>query len=49
VIHLRKEILFTTQAIRELSRTEKYKENVELLVSVPGIAVLSAMIIFDRN
>lgn len=44
VIHLRKEVLLATQAIRKLSKTEKYKDNVELLVSVPGISLLSAMI-----
>lgn len=48
VIHLRKEILFMTQEIRKLSRTEKYKKNVELLISVPGISTLSAMILLTE-
>lgn len=36
-------LLKLTRQIRELSKTPEYRENVELLVSVPGIATTTAM------
>lgn len=36
-------LLKLTRQIRELSRTPEYQENVELLLTVPGIGVLTAM------
>jgi len=42
--YLRKVILETTRTIRNLSRSEPYKDRVNLLRSIPGIGVLTAMI-----
>lgn len=36
-------LLKITRQVRELSKTAQYKRNVDLLVSVPGIGVLTAM------
>lgn len=36
-------LLRITRQIRELSRTADYKQNVDLLVSVPGVSTLTAM------
>lgn len=36
-------MLDMTRKIRELSKTPAYKENVELLTSIPGIALITAM------
>lgn len=41
--HQRSLLLKVTRQIRELSKTPEYKENVELLLSIPGIAELTAM------
>jgi len=43
--HLRKTISEVTKQIRSLAKTEKYSKNVELLCSIPGISILSAMIL----
>lgn len=43
--HLRKEISQITKQIRKLARTEKYSKSVDLLCTIPGISVLSAMIL----
>lgn len=43
VDHQRALLLKLTRQIRELSKTTEYRENVELLVSVPGIGILTAM------
>lgn len=48
VIYLRKEVLFATREIRKLSRTEKYKNEADLLISIPGISTLSAMILLTE-
>lgn len=48
VKHSRESLLKITKQIRTLSRTEAYRENVELLRSVPGIALLTAMIILTE-
>jgi transposase len=42
--YLRTVILDTTKTIRNLSRSENYKDQVELLRSIPGIGILTAMI-----
>ena len=47
-IYLRELILQVTRQIRELSKTESYKEQVILLRSVPGIGLLTAMIILTE-
>lgn len=46
--NLRKDVLLLTKGIRKLSRTDKYKKNVELLISIPGISTLSAMILITE-
>jgi len=45
---LRASILAITKQIRQLSNTEKYKGPVKLLKSVPGIGLLTAMIILTE-
>lgn len=46
--HLRGSLLRITQQIRALSRTESYQENVKLLLTVPGIALITAMTILTE-
>lgn len=43
--HMRNMVLQTTQQIRSLSRTPTYSEQVELLNSIPGIGLITSMII----
>lgn len=43
VNHQRSLLLKVTRQIRELSKTPEYHENVELLLSIPGIGELTAM------
>jgi transposase len=45
---LRKNILEITKQIRQLSHSEKYQRKVKLLQSIPGISLLSAMIILTE-
>jgi transposase len=45
---LRDQLKQINRQIRELAVTETYKRNVELLVSVPGIGVISAMTILTK-
>jgi len=40
---LKKQLLEVTRQIRALSKTDRYKENCELLISIPGISTLVAM------
>lgn len=40
---MRQELLSVTRKLRALSRTEKYAENMDLLISIPGIAFLTAI------
>ncbi|MEZ5055777.1 MAG: IS110 family transposase [Saprospiraceae bacterium] len=40
---LRKELLNINRQIRELSRTERYKEGNELLIKIPGIGLIVSM------
>lgn len=42
--HIRKQIADATKAIRRLSQTERYRDNVRYLTSIPGIGLSSAMI-----
>lgn len=42
-IYLRNQLLQVTRKIRELSRSEHYAEDVQLLCTIPGIAMLTAM------
>jgi len=46
--YLRGEILLITREIRKLAETEKYRERVNKLRTVPGIGVLNAMIILTE-
>lgn len=46
--NLRASILKVTKQIRNLSNTEKYKNNVELLKSVPGIGLITAMLLLTE-
>jgi transposase len=46
--HLRESLLKVTKQIRVLSRTEAYKEQVKLLQSIPGVALLTAMTILTE-
>lgn len=48
VKHSRESLLKITKQIRILSRTEAYQENVKLLRSIPGIALLTAMTILTE-
>ncbi|WP_137402204.1 IS110 family RNA-guided transposase [Echinicola rosea] len=43
VNNLRKELLGINRQVRELSRTSRYKDSYNLLVTVPGIGLMSAM------
>jgi transposase len=45
VKNIRTVILNTNRSMRELSKTEAYSQNVALLQSIPGIGLLTAMII----
>lgn len=44
----REALLKITHQIKKLSQTEKYKTNVELLRSVPGIGLISAMVLLTE-
>ena len=46
--HLRASILQVTRQIRELSKTDCYKNRQEMLCSIPGIGILTAMIILTE-
>ena len=46
--HLRKTIAGLNRDIRALSRTERYHTNVTLLRTIPGISILSAMILLTE-
>lgn len=45
---MRKLLLEATRKIRELSRTERYAENYDLLISIPGIGAKVAMCILTE-
>lgn len=45
---LRKKQYSTNKEIRELSKTERYKEYYDLLISVPGIGCLTAMMLLTE-
>lgn len=40
---IRKELLVVTQQVRKLSSQPRYKENFDLLITVPGIGLITAM------
>jgi transposase len=46
--HLRDSILETTQLIRKLAKTERYKTQQDLLRTIPGIGLLTAMAILTE-
>jgi len=46
--NLRSSILTRTRSIKKLSQTETYQKQVELLSSIPGIGILTAMIILTE-
>ena len=48
VRHLRSSVLKLTRQINELSRSNRYKENAVLLISIPGIGTLTAMMILTE-
>ena len=43
VRHLRSSVLKVTRQIKELAKTKEYQQNVTLLISMPGIGLLTAM------
>jgi len=45
----REEILSTNRAIRQLSKKQVYKTNVNLLISVPGVGLLTAMMLLTET
>ena len=47
-LNLRKIQLDTTTKIRHLSKTDKYSKNIKWLTSIPGIGVVTAMIILTE-
>lgn len=46
--HLRTSILLMTKQIQELAKTDRYKTQHELLRSIPGIGLLTAMVILTE-
>jgi transposase len=46
--HLRAAVLLTTRQIRDLSKTDRYQNQQDLLRSIPGIGFLTAMIILTE-
>lgn len=48
VLSLRKELLEINRQIRELSQEPLYKKDVELLISIPGIGLITAMVILTE-
>jgi transposase len=46
--HLRAAVLLVTRQIRELAKTDKYKVQQNLLCSIPGIGILTAMTILTE-
>jgi len=46
--HLRSSILQVTKQIIELAKSDRYKESVEMLRTIPGIGLLTAMIILTE-
>jgi transposase len=48
VRHLRSSVLKLTRQINELARSNHYKENAVLLISIPGIGTLTAMMLLTE-
>lgn len=48
LMHLRQSVLSVTRAIRSLSRKEPYATHVDHLVTLPGISILTAMILLTE-
>ncbi len=46
--HLRKELLIVNSQLRELSQSERYVKDYELLIGIPGIGTLTAMTILTQ-
>ena len=46
--HIRELLLSAERSLRVLSRSERYKTNVELLLSVPGIGTITAMLLLTE-
>jgi transposase len=46
--HIREMILRVTRQIRELSRSDRYREDVKNLITIPGISTLTAMVILTE-
>lgn len=47
-LHLRRKLLQVTKSIRKVSKQEKYKKRCDLLTSIPGIAIITAMTIISE-
>ena len=45
---IRKHLLDATRAVRELSKQERFKNNVALMQSIPGIGLINAMVILSE-
>jgi transposase len=48
LLYFRKSLLRVTRQIRELSRTPRYAKNVQLLLTVPGVGLITAMILLTE-
>jgi len=48
LLFIRQEILLTTRQIRELSKSEQYREQYQILKKIPGIGLMSAMTILTE-
>jgi transposase len=48
VNNLRSSVLKITRQIKELAKTSQYQENVSLLISMPGIGILTAMMLLTE-
>lgn len=46
--HMRQNTLNVTKQIRNLSKTEKYEQDVKLLMTIPGIGLITAMVILTE-
>jgi len=46
--HLRSSLKVVTKQIRELSRSDRYKKGIEILISIPGIGLITGMMILTE-
>jgi transposase len=45
---LRRELLEVNKKIRLLSQSESYRENIELMISIPGVGLITAMLLLTQ-